>query len=99
MRPAKHVEQGRIAHGERVDIVVDGERMTASRGQTVAAVLLSRGIPFRATRFAGRPRALYCGMGMCYDCTVYVDGVSERACMVKVSPGMQIALPRRFQRA
>jgi sarcosine oxidase subunit alpha len=30
-----------------------------------------------------------CGMGICYECRVMVDGVAhQRACMIVVEPGM-----------
>jgi sarcosine oxidase subunit alpha len=37
------------------------------------------------------PRAPLCGMGVCFECRVQVDGVAHvRACMTPVSDGMQV---------
>jgi hypothetical protein len=45
-------------------------------------------------RFVGRcaaPRGLFCGMGVCFDCLVTVDGRSGvRACITAASEGMTV---------
>jgi aerobic-type carbon monoxide dehydrogenase small subunit (CoxS/CutS family) len=39
----------------------------------------------------GAPRGVFCGMGVCFDCLVVVDGVpNTRACMTPVAEGMRI---------
>jgi predicted molibdopterin-dependent oxidoreductase YjgC len=74
----------------------DGEEMRVREGQTVAAALLSVGR--RAWRFTsrrGEPRGLFCGMGMCYDCLVRVDGrANVLACQTLVVEGMRIETQR-----
>lgn len=77
--------------GEIVEIVYDGQKLTALAGETVAAALASHGIAqFRHTRDGGR-RGLYCGMGACFDCLVTVDGkASQRACLTKVAANQEI---------
>jgi hypothetical protein len=73
-------------------IEVDGEPVPAFAGETVATVLLALGRrTFRHTGH-GAPRGLYCGMGVCFDCLVTVDGVENvRACLTPVEDGMVIA--------
>ncbi len=75
-----------------VELTVDGERVRALPGQTVAAVLLELGrTTWRTTRGGGRPRGLFCGIGVCFDCLVVVDGVPDvRACQRVVADGNQI---------
>jgi predicted molibdopterin-dependent oxidoreductase YjgC len=77
-------------------IQVDGEPVQAYAGESVATVLLALGRrTFRHTE-QGAPRGLYCGMGVCFDCLVTVDGVENvRACMTPVAEGMVIATGRR----
>jgi predicted molibdopterin-dependent oxidoreductase YjgC len=72
---------------------VNGQPISARHGQTVAAALLAAGRRvFRQTE-SGEPRGLFCGMGVCFDCLVTINGLSEqRACMTPVQPGMQIQL-------
>lgn len=74
-------------------VVVDGREATAQEGDTVAAVLVRDGaVSWRRTRFGGEPRGLFCGIGVCQDCLVTVDGVpGVRACLAPVVPGCSIA--------
>ena len=45
----------------------------------------------RKTLKTGQPRGIFCGMGVCYDCLVTIDGVpNQRACMTQVKDGMEI---------
>lgn len=70
----------------------DGEEFEAEEGQTVAGVLLAKGVrSWRTTRGAGRPRGLFCGIGVCFDCLVNVNGVPDvRACQRVVADGDDI---------
>jgi len=67
----------------------DGEPVTGRPGATVGAALLAAGIrTLRATRRHGRPRGLFCGIGVCFDCLVSVNGETPvRACLTPVAPG------------
>ena len=75
-----------------IAVTVDGRPVTAFAGETVATVLLAEGIRvFRYTAKRGEPRGVFCGMGVCYECLVTVDGVPNvRACVTTVKPGMAI---------
>jgi D-hydroxyproline dehydrogenase subunit alpha len=69
----------------------DGRPVQALPGDTVAAALYRAGI--RAWRRArnGERRGLLCGMGICFDCLVTVDGQpGARACLTPVVDGMRI---------
>jgi len=82
-----------ITFGEAVNVFVDGTPLQAHRGQTIAAALYASGRRIlRRTRVNGKPRGLYCAMGICFDCVVKVDGETERACMRQVEDGMQVTL-------
>jgi predicted molibdopterin-dependent oxidoreductase YjgC len=76
------------------NIEVDGQLIPVRHGQTIAAALMADGRRvFRHTQ-SGAPRGLFCGMGVCFECLVTVDGVADqRACMTPVRPGMRIHLP------
>ncbi|MFI1735582.1 (2Fe-2S)-binding protein [Streptomyces acidicola] len=73
----------------KISVTVDGERLGALAGQTVAGLLMSRGrISWRTTSRTGRPRGLFCGIGVCFDCLVTVNGLSDvRACQRRVADG------------
>ncbi|MFD8199931.1 (2Fe-2S)-binding protein [Streptomyces sp. NPDC003470] len=70
-------------------VTVDGREIEALPGRTVAAVLWAAGITsWRTTRGTGRPRGVFCGIGVCFDCLVTVNGrPNQRACLVPARPG------------
>ena len=78
--------------GPRITLVVDGEPMDAHEGESVAAVVLAAGRrAFRHTDRDEEPRGYYCGMGVCHDCLVTVDGLAHvRACMTPARDGMRV---------
>ena len=80
-----------VRRGGAVTIRVDGAPRQAYLGETVAAALIAGGeAAIRLTR-GGSARGLYCGMGVCFECLVVVDGVpNTRACMTWVRDGMEI---------
>lgn len=75
-----------------VEIVVDGRPVAAEAGASVAAALLASGRRAWRTTPSGAPRGLFCGIGVCFDCTATVDGAaSTRTCVTTVAPGMTVA--------
>lgn len=81
----------REENGERVTIVVDDREYVVRGGTTVAIALLELGVSAFRRSVNGEPRAPVCGMGICYECRVEIDGVAERrACMVPVENGLLV---------
>jgi predicted molibdopterin-dependent oxidoreductase YjgC len=72
-----------------VRFTLDGAPMSADEGQTIAAALINHGVmSWRATRFADRPRGILCGIGVCYDCLITLNGEPNvRACVTRIEPG------------
>jgi predicted molibdopterin-dependent oxidoreductase YjgC len=81
-----------IARGPAVEVLIEGRAVTAYLGETVATVLLAEGHLATRTTVDGSPRGVFCGMGVCFDCLVVVDGVpNTRACVTWVREGMDVA--------
>ncbi|HEX8082172.1 MAG TPA: (2Fe-2S)-binding protein [Jatrophihabitans sp.] len=61
-------------------------------GQTVGAALINAGIySWRVTRRHATPRGLFCGIGVCYDCLISVNGAgNQRACLAPAAAGMTV---------
>lgn len=78
---------------QHFNIEINGQKVQARSGQTLAATLIAAGIlTFRRTP-TGEPRGIFCGMGACFDCLVTVNGVeNQRACMTLAQPGMKVSL-------
>ena len=74
---------------EPLEISLDGTRIGGLRGQTIAGVVLASGrLAWRRTSGDGRPRGLFCGIGVCYDCIVTVNGERDvRACQRRAGDG------------
>lgn len=79
-------------HRPDPQIDVDGHRVSFRDGQTVGAALLAAGIAsWRTARLHGHPRGIFCGIGVCFDCLVVIDGhPNQRACLVRATPGMRV---------
>jgi predicted molibdopterin-dependent oxidoreductase YjgC len=73
-----------------IELTVDGRSLTAPAGQSLAAVLLTAGQETLRTSPAGNPRGLYCGIGVCQECRVVVDGTVVRSCITPVTAGMRV---------
>lgn len=75
-----------------VEIRVDGRTVRAVAGQSVAGALHQAGIDvLRRNPVTGEPRGAFCGMGVCFECELTIDGaVGQRACLAHVHAGMRI---------
>jgi predicted molibdopterin-dependent oxidoreductase YjgC len=75
-----------------ISFTFNGHPLEAAPGQSVGAALTANGITaWRSTRKGGRPRGLFCGIGVCFDCLVTVDGApNQRACLAEVRDGMAV---------
>jgi sarcosine oxidase subunit alpha len=89
-----------VQRGQAFEIEVDGVPVVAYEGETVAAALMAAGI--RTTnKTAGRkePRGVCCGIGLCYGCTMVIDGVpNTRTCQTLARPGMHLETQNGLQR-
>ena len=68
------------------------QEITGLTGQSVGAALLANGDRIlRKTRFNEKGRGVFCGIGVCFDCLVVIDGISnQRACIIEAKPGMKV---------
>lgn len=66
----------------------NGAQLDARPGDSIAAALAAAGKGPMGQAAHGRARGAYCGMGLCQDCLVVVDGQrSQRACLTPVRDG------------
>ncbi|MEW6265713.1 MAG: (2Fe-2S)-binding protein [Thermodesulfobacteriota bacterium] len=85
------VPQG-VVRGRGFEMTVDGEKITAYEGETVAAALLAAGrLTLRHTAKNDQPRGMYCGIGLCHECLMEIDGIpNTRACQTLATPGCRV---------
>ena len=73
-----------------IELVVDGAPLRAPAGQSLAAALIASGRSVLRSSPGGSPRGVYCGIGVCQECRVVVDGAVVRACVTPVVAGMSV---------
>lgn len=74
-----------------ITLTVNRKPITVENGTTVAAaVLLCDTDAFRRS-VSGTPRGPLCGMGICFECRVTIDGVrSQKSCNLLAAEGMEV---------
>ena len=74
-----------------IKIEINGHGHRVKSGTTVAVAILDSGaLSFRRS-VSGQPRSPLCGMGVCYECRVTINGsFYERSCMILCRPGMKV---------
>ena len=83
------LEEG-IIRGEAVEMQVEGHTIQAYRGETIAAALINAGILVSGSR-DGRPRGVFCNIGVCHSCVMTVNGASNvRVCRTPVTDGCRV---------
>lgn len=87
---------GGKGRGKAFKITVDGSTVQAYPGETVAAALMAAGrYALGESLRRKRARGVYCGMGVCYECAMVINGrPNVRACQTKAVPGMNVATQR-----
>lgn len=82
---------GDVSRGAPLTFSLDGDDVVAYAGESIAAAALAHGVRTLRTHRNGEPRGVYCGMGVCFDCLVTVNGSpNQRACVTPVQSGMRV---------
>lgn len=72
-------------------VSLNGKALTVPPGTTVAAAVVIGGYSSFRRSVSGEPRGPLCGMGVCFECRVTVDGMRHvKSCQMLCRPGMQI---------
>lgn len=69
---------------------IDGVPFQVPEQISVAAALQRVGHEITRWSVGGEPRAPFCGMGVCQECRVSINGVRRLACQTTVGEGMRI---------
>ncbi len=91
--------QQKLKRGEPIHITINQKNVTAFEGELVSTVLHCEGIRvFQRKHMNVRPSGIYCGMGICYECLVKINGVPNiRACQTPIVDGMIISTDNEVQ--
>ena len=75
---------------DQVSLTVNGASISLPSGTTVAVAMALAGQPCR-TSVTGEPRGSLCGMGICFECRVTINGVPHcRSCQIPCEPAMEV---------
>jgi aerobic-type carbon monoxide dehydrogenase small subunit (CoxS/CutS family) len=76
---------------DQVAVKVNGVPVVVQSASTVAVAMMIAGQACR-TSVNGEPRGPLCGMGICFECRVTIDGkVHCRSCQVLCEQGMEVS--------
>ncbi|MCS7026989.1 MAG: (2Fe-2S)-binding protein [Bryobacteraceae bacterium] len=74
-----------------IEIRVNGKTLKVPEGVSVAAAIALSGHDRFRRSVAGQPRGPLCGIGVCFECRVTVDGEPHvRSCQLLCWPGMEV---------
>jgi sarcosine oxidase subunit alpha len=74
-----------------IQIRVNGRAVRVCAGTTVAAAVMFAGKTAFRRSVTGEPRGPLCGMGICFECRVTIDGVPHsRSCQTLCADGMEV---------
>lgn len=76
---------------ELVTVKVNDLDVSVPAGSMVAAAVLASGVSSFRRSVTGEPRGPLCGMGICFECRVSVNGVAHvRSCQTVCEDGMDV---------
>lgn len=73
-----------------IEILLDGRLCRVPSGVTLAAALKLSGVETTRLSVRGDARAPLCGMGVCQECRVQVNGQRRLACQTLCTEGLTV---------
>jgi sarcosine oxidase subunit alpha len=74
-----------------IKLTINDKPVEVAEGTTLAAAIILGGSDRFRRSVSGEPRGPLCGMGICFECRVTVDGVRhERTCTLTAVDGMEV---------
>ena len=74
-----------------IAVTINGRSVTVEQGTTVAAAVFNESQPSFRESPRGEIRAPLCGMGICFECRVTINGEAHaRSCQIVCREGMDV---------
>lgn len=88
--------RGGVARGPAIRFLFDGQEIEGYEGESLAAALWAAGIRgWTSDQPHGPPsRTVFCAMGICKQCVLWIDGVRSEACYTPVRAGLDVRTRR-----
>ena len=75
----------------QITLQIDARSITVAAGTSVAAAIAMTGDASTRSSVSGQARAPLCGMGVCHECRVVIDGRAHQlSCQTPCESGMQV---------
>jgi len=76
---------------DEIQLFVNGATVSVPAGTMVSTAVAIAGVTRLRRSVTGEPRGPLCGMGICFECRVTIDGREHcRSCQVPCAAGMQV---------
>jgi sarcosine oxidase subunit alpha len=76
---------------DTVTLAVNGRMVTVPAGAMVSAAVALAGVSAFRKSVTGEPRAPLCGMGICFECRVTINGRPHcRSCQIPCEESMEV---------
>jgi sarcosine oxidase subunit alpha len=80
-----------LASTTSIQLRVNGQSVTVPKGTIVAGAIARAGVTRFRTSVIGLPRGPLCGMGICMECCVTINGRARcRSCQTTCEDGMEV---------
>lgn len=80
-----------INRGQQASFSFNGTDYAAYEGESVACALFAAGVAnLRSSPRGQEPRGMFCLMGSCQECLVWIDGRKTPACQHPVTNGLTV---------
>ena len=76
---------------DSVNLRVNGQPIRVAVGTVLAAAIAHAGVAAFRRSVSGQPRGPLCGMGICFECRVTINGRAHcRSCQIPCEAGMEV---------
>lgn len=79
-----------IERSADITFYFEGELYSGHEGETISVALLRAGVLNIRTSPSGSPRGMFCGMGVCQECVVEVEGKKVESCRTPITQGLKV---------
>ena len=74
-----------------ITLTINNETVSVADGTTLAAAILATETFSPRMSISGQPRGPLCGMGICFECRVTINGLpQQRSCNILAVEGMEV---------
>lgn len=74
-----------------ITLEINNQEISVAEGSTVATAIFATDAGNFRRSVSGEPRFPLCGMGVCFECRVTINGVKhQRSCQILVENGMVV---------